>query len=146
MSETLTFRGEQYQLGSNEPQPLPDFLPLRLPAGWEEINTSPWTGRPDREYVRAYAKHGTVRVIMTCARYGDGKRWLHLSVSRKNHEIPSWAVMCEIKDLFIGIERTAYQVHPPRAKHISIHPGCLHLWTSLDGDVTPDFTGGGETI
>jgi hypothetical protein len=35
---------------------------------------------------------------------------------------------------------------PPKAKHVSIHPGVLHLWHCLDGDVTPDMTAGGETI
>jgi len=34
----------------------------------------------------------------------------------------------------------------PRAKHVNIHPGVLHVWHCLDGDVTPDFTANGDTI
>ncbi len=54
--------------------------------------------------------------------------------------------MCQVKTLFCGEERTAYQVHPPASKHVSIHDKCLHLWTCLDGPVTPDFTRSGDTI
>ena len=146
MTAHLTFGGRTYRLGRLEPLPLPDWFPTDLPAGWQELDTSPWTGRPDRAYGRAYTKHGTVTVLASCACYGDGRAWLHLSVSRKNREIPSWTLMAEVKDLFIGQHRTAYQVHPPRSKHVSIHDGVLHLWCGLEGPVTPDFTGGGETI
>lgn len=41
---------------------------------------------------------------------------------------------------------TALQVLPPRAKHVNIHPFCLHLWCCLDGDVTPDFTQGSGSL
>src|SRR4030095_10057517 len=123
----LLFRGQRYQVGGGvcEPEPLPDWLPTVLPAGWDELPVNPSVGR---DYARVYAKHGRLVVIISCARYGDGQRWLHVSVSRKNREIPTWSIMDEIKDLFIGPERTAYQVHPPRAKHVSLHEGVLHLW------------------
>ena len=143
---TVLFQGKHYQMGDGplEPLPVPDFLPTVLPAGWDELPINPPVGR---DYGRIYQKHaGTLLVIISAARYGDGKGWLHVSVSRKNREIPSWQAMCEVKDLFIGPDRTALQVHPPRAKHVSIHEGCLHLWTCLDGDPVPDFTAGGETI
>lgn len=147
--DTMTFGGKTYQIGGDPAfavTPLPDWLPTVLPAGWEEIDSSFWTGQPDRAYFRAYSKHGTVGVLLSAATYGDGKRWLHVSVSRKSHEIPTWTLMCEVKDLFIGLERTALQIHPPRSKHVSIHPGVLHLWHCLDRDVTPDFSAGGTTL
>src|SRR5438874_1377309 len=143
---SVTYQGRTYQIGDDprhQPVPLPDWLPTILPAGWDEIDTSAWTGRPDPEYARAYKKHGTVLVLISCATQTDGKRWLHVSVSRRNHEIPTWQLMCEVKDLFVGTERTALQIMPPRSKHVSIHEGCLHLWSCLDGDVTPDFTANG---
>lgn len=137
--------GNTYHVGGDtlKPEPLPDWLPLVLPAGWETLPVNPMVGH---DYGRIYQKHGMVRVIIACAQYQDGKRWLHVSVSRKNRQIPSWTLMSEVKELFIGQDRTAYQVHPPRAKHVNIHPGVLHLWHCLDGDVTPDFTCGGDTI
>jgi hypothetical protein len=147
--ETVTCRGRQYRVGQDAAHhdlPLPDWWPAVLPPGWEEIETSPWTGQPRRAYTRAYVKHGTVRVIGSCAQYGDGKRWVHLSVSRRNQQMPSWECMSEVKEVFCGRDRTALQVHPPRQHWVNIHPGVLHLWCCLDGDVTPDFTAGGETI
>jgi len=132
--------------GVCEPQPLPDWWPTVLPAGWEEIDTSAWTGGPDRAYCRAYTKRGTTRVIVTSARYADGKRWVHVSVSRSNGQTPTWEGMSEVKEVFLGQERTALQVHPPREKYVNIHSGCLHLFCCLDGDILPDFTAGGETI
>jgi hypothetical protein len=53
--------------------------------------------------------------------------------------------MSEVKELFIGGDRQAIQVMPPRSNHVNIHE-VLHLWHCLDGDGLPDFTGGGETI
>ena len=145
---SVIVRGNRYKIGQGrlEPLPLPPWWPTVLPAGWEEVDTSPFTGQPDRDYCRAYVKHGTLNIIVTGARYEDGKAWLHLSISRKNRQSPTWDAMCEVKDLFLGLERTALQIHPPRSKHVSIHPGCLHLWCCLDGDGLPDFTCGGETI
>jgi hypothetical protein len=145
MSEIVHVRGQPYQVGEGvcEPQPLPAWFPEVLPSGWGE-HPAPYGW--DRDYTRVYERHGTVRVLVTCAVYNDGKRWLHVSVSRKNRQIPTWDLMSEVKDLFLGPERTALQVHPPRSRHVNIHPGVLHLWHCLDGDVTPDFAAGGETI
>lgn len=136
-------KGRTYRLGDGvcKPVPLPDWLPEILPMGWEELPTT-----VGRQWGRIYRRHRTLGVILSAAQYNDGKRWLHVSVSRSNGEIPAWAIMGEVKDLFIGPERTAIQVHPPQAKYVNIHKGVLHLWHCLDGDVTPDFTAGGETI
>jgi hypothetical protein len=145
--KSVLFEGKTYQVGQEflSPEPLPDFLPTVLPAGWHELDTTGWTAGLDRDYARAYVKHQRVKVLISCARYQDGKRWLHVSVSRANKETPNWECMSEVKDLFIGAERTALQVMPPRSKHVNI-ANVLHLWCPLDGDVTPDFTAGGQTI
>jgi hypothetical protein len=143
--DTITFQGQTYQVGgdlAHAPVPLPAWFPEDLPAGWQEYPTLyGW----DRTYNRVYVRQGTTRVLVSAASYGDGKPWLHVSVSRRNHKLPSWTVLCEIKDLFIGPERTALQVFPPQSKHVSMAE-VLHLWHCLDGDVTPDFTAGGQTI
>src|SRR5262249_28895883 len=143
--DTVTYQGRTYRLGDDPahvPLPLPAWFPEVLPAGWEEHPTPyGW----DRDYHRVYTRHGTLRVLISCAQYGDGKAWLHVSVSRQNKQLPSWDALSEVKDLFIGPERTALQVLPPRRKHVNIAP-VLHLWTCLSGDVIPDFTCNGETI
>jgi hypothetical protein len=80
----------------------------------------------------------------------DGKKWLHASVSRVDGLLPSYDDLKQLKKHCIGDHRTALQVFPPLAKHVS--PGSkygvevLHLWSCLDGDVTPDFTRGGSQI
>lgn len=143
--DTVFFKGKPYRLADESgicPTPIPDWFPDVFPVGWQEHPTHDgW----DRAYNRVYRYRDTTTVLVSCARYGDGKHWLHVSVSRKNRELPSWELLSQVKDLFIGPARTALQVLPPRAKHVNIAP-VLHLFCCLDGDVTPDFTGGGDTI
>lgn len=47
--------------------------------------------------------------------------------------------MCDAKDLFMGAERVAVQVHPRAAEYFNAHPFCLHLWSCLDAEVLPDL-------
>ncbi len=144
--ETIVVRGQTYRLGDGPASPL--ALSAILPApvsGFHEVDGRPWS--TDREYGRAYAQHpGGLRICVTASIEADRKRWLHVSVSHRGGRLPTWREMCEVKDTFCGPERTAYQVHPPTDKHVSIHHACLHLFCPLDGSVTPDFTRGGETI
>jgi hypothetical protein len=146
MSETIMYQGRAYQVGGGYHVvcPLPDWLPTVLPAAWRESREQ-WG--PSRDYGRVYRKPGEGLLVLTsCAERADRKRWLHVSVSRADRKIPTWEQMSQVKRLFIGDERTALQVMPPKAKYVNIHPGVLHLYHCLDGDVTPDFAAGGETI
>lgn len=146
MSETITYQGRTYQVGGDHHVacPLPAWLPTVPPAAWHESRER-WG--LSRDFGRAYRKPGEgLLVLLSCAECGDRKRWLHVSVSRADRKIPTWEQMSQVKRLFIGDERTALQVMPPKAKHVNIHPGVLHMYVCLDGDVTPDFTAGGETI
>lgn len=65
--------------------------------------------------------------------------WLHVSFSRKDR-IPTYEEMCEVKEIFVGAEKTAYHVFPPRSKHVNIHANCIHLWHCIDGDPLPEFS------
>lgn len=128
------------------PCPLPDWLPQGLPMGWRETRER-WGDLPDRAYGRVYRKDGEgLLVLVSCAEQGDRKRWLHVSVSRRDRKIPTWEQMSQVKRLVIGDERTALQIMPPKAKWVNIHKAVLHLWHCLDGDGLPDMTAGGETI
>lgn len=143
---TITVNDTIYRVGPHlEPVPLPAWLPTVLPAPWQEIQTA-WGRKAGRAYARSYRHRTGLLVLVSAAQYGDAKAWLHVSVSRSDHALPSWQTMSQVKNLLIGDDRTALQVMPPRAKHVNIHPGVLHLYCCLDGDVTPDFTGGGDTI
>jgi hypothetical protein len=86
-----------------------------------------------------------IAVIMSGATEQDGKRWLHLSLSRKSR-LPSWDDVRLVKNLFLGRERLAVQVLPPESRYINIHPHVLHLWSCMDGDAVPDFARGGNSI
>ena len=140
----ITFRNQTYQLGElGTPLALDPMAPATLPTGYEEIDGRSWCS--ERAYGRAY-RSTTGLLVLLSASLRDRKRWLHVSVSHRGGRLPTWGEMCAVKDVFCGEERTAYQIHPPKAQHVSIHEKCLHLWACLDGPVTPDFTGGGSTI
>ena len=69
-----------------------------------------------------------------------GEEWYHLSVSRSNR-IPSYEDLVKVKRDFIGADRKAIMILPPRSEHVNIHPFCLHLYYRRDGDSLPDFRG-----
>ena len=145
----IIHKGKFYRVGEDpnyQPSPLPGWVDdIKLPHRWAEIDTSTWTGTPDREYARAYRFRQSILVLMSSS-CNYGKRWLHISVSRLDNVIPTWEEMSMVKCIFVGDNRQAIQVMPPAEKHINIHPGVLHLWHGIDGDGLPDFTAGGETI
>jgi hypothetical protein len=86
-----------------------------------------------------YSKIGdTMTVIVSGDTEADGKRWIHVSVSRPSR-LPSWEDLREVKDTFIGRDRKAIQVLPPAAEYINLHSYALHLFHCLDGDPFPDF-------
>jgi len=60
------------------------------------------------------------------AAIGDG--WDHVSVTTDELRCPRWGEMDYVKRLFFLDEETAFQLHVPRAEHISHHPYCLHIW------------------
>lgn len=63
----------------------------------------------------------------------DGMGWQHVSVSlHGENATPSWEVMCWIKELFFEPEDWVVQFHPAKSQYVNCHPGCLHLWRSLD--------------
>ena len=88
-----------------------------------------------------WAKWNHLGMIYSIAVEDDGKSWLHASVSRADKTLPTYEDLGQLKRLCIGDHRTALQVFPPKDKHVNIAE-VLHLWACLDGDVTPDFTGG----
>ena len=115
-------------------------LPRPLPPSWRKIGLS----RMMHPLIRGFrSDHGFI-ALADVTRRQHGRRWLHISVSHRER-CPTWEEMCDAKDIFIGADRVAVQVHPRAAEHVSLHPYCLHLWCDLDADVVPDLRspGGG---
>jgi hypothetical protein len=105
--------------------------PRIVPVGWF------------KEAVRAtlpgwWWLHETGLKVCCGAVLRDEKRWLHVSMSRRDR-MPSYDEMCEVKRLFIGEDTQAIQLFPRKSEHVNLHPNCLHLWACLDGDGLPDF-------
>ena len=64
----------------------------------------------------------------------NGEGWEHVSISHK-HKIPSWKVMCILKDMFFEEDEVVMQLHPKKSDHINLHPNCLHLWRPLNAEI-----------
>ena len=86
-----------------------------------------------------------IAVIVSVSTEQDEKEWVHLSVSRRN-SIPSWEDMMFAKDTVLGREASAVQIIPAKAKHVNIHPNCLHFFHCPEGDGLPDFTRGSGSL
>jgi len=89
----------------------------------------------DYGYFEIPYKSTTLRVMAAGAN-DEIIAWDHVSVSLENR-CPNWGEMCFVKDLFFDPEETVIQFHPPKSKHINIHPHCLHLWRHKDGHALP---------
>lgn len=70
----------------------------------------------------------------------DGMGWQHVSVSiERDNRPPKWEIMCQVKDLFWEDENWVVQFHPAKSEYVNHHPGCLHLWRSMEKPFpTPD--------
>jgi hypothetical protein len=64
----------------------------------------------------------------------DMMGWEHVSASREDR-CPTWDEMCQVKDMFWGDDDCVIQFHPPKSEYVNMHPNCLHLWRSTDGDM-----------
>ena len=109
---------------------LNDLIPV-LPANWSEV-PSPMLG------ARAFISNSRLRVLASIDHAQDGSLWYHISLSRQG-TLPSYDDMVKVKSLFIGDEREAIQVFPPRSRHVNDHPNCLHLWHRIGEPVMPDL-------
>lgn len=115
-----------------------DILPAVLPADWV-------CERRGQDGAVFENKRQRLSVVVSGDVEQDGKRWLHLSVAHSDR-LPKYETLVEVKELFIGGERKAIQVFPPRSQHVNIHNYCIHLWHCADEDGLPDFARGGKTI
>jgi hypothetical protein len=71
----------------------------------------------------------------------DGEGWRHLSISNAQRRVlPSWQIMCRVKEAFWGDEEWVCQFHPAKSDYINDAPFCLHLWQPLNEELPrPSF-------
>lgn len=101
-----------------------------------------WSKIQSGEDGSAYQHINGLMVISSWAVEDDGKKWQHVSMSRKSR-LPSYDDIQMVKEHFIGDDSKALMVFPSKDKHVNIHKFCLHLWHCLEGDAVPEFSKGG---
>lgn len=89
--------------------------------------------------------NGLLRVMTSVAIEDDGQHWLHVSYSTALR-LPTYEEGVAVKELFIGREKKALMVLPPRSQHVNMHPFVLHWFHCLERDPLPDFTSGLGTL
>ena len=67
--------------------------------------------------------NGNNYFVIASSDYG----WEHVSVSCPS-KIPTWDIMCKIKDLFFYDDEVVMQLHPKKEDYVNNHPNCLHMW------------------
>ena len=98
-----------------------------------------------------YATWQSLRFLVSVEDARDGNKWLHASVSRHDHKLPSYEDLKALKRLCMGDHRTAVQIFPPAEEHVDLAPvtgiEVLHLWSCLDRpDFIPDMRGPNGTL
>lgn len=107
------------------------FLPA--PPGWREATLPKPPGSDARAFVSTDGGLSAICDTLTI----DGKRWLHVSVSRRSRT-PSFEDLDRARIAFVGDDVPTYHVFPKANEHRNLHPFCLHLWTPLEADPFPD--------
>lgn len=115
------------------------YLPKVIPDNWKILNTFSF------EYYAYYTYYTFIREDGLKVIFGvewqeedPETKWLHVSMSFKS-KLPTYQDMKIVKDIFIGEERTAFQIFPPKTEHINLHANCLHLFCCVTKDILPDF-------
>lgn len=102
-----------------------------LAAGWYQRE-----GSADGAGIWDHRKRG-LRLLHSVAREDDGLIWGHVSLSRRDDNLPGWY---ELKDAqwLLYPENRGLVVIAPETEHFSIAE-IMHTWTCLTGEPVPDF-------
>jgi hypothetical protein len=100
-------------------------------AGWvhvqpHSLGAGAWQHLPDG-----------LRMLHSVGRWEDGRLWAHMSLSRADGRMPEWHQLRDAHWLLYPALKGIQVVVPP-SQHVTFSE-VAHLWTSLDGDVVPDF-------
>jgi hypothetical protein len=67
---------------------------------------------------------------------GEGMGWRHLSATNaQRRELPPWAVLSRLKELFFADDEWVVMYIPPREDYVNDHPYVHHLWSSLEAEI-----------
>lgn len=59
----------------------------------------------------------------------NGGGWDHVSIVPVNQKrIPTWEVMCVLKDMCFNEDEVVMELHPAKKDYVNVHNECLHLW------------------
>lgn len=59
----------------------------------------------------------------------NGGGWDHVSIVPLNQKrVPTWEVMCLLKDMCFNEDEVVMQLHPAKKDYVNVHNECLHLW------------------
>lgn len=115
---------------------------LDAPQGWHIVDFIHLYHQPEQRcgYFWERMIGQRLKVMEDVCVKSDGKRWLHVSVSKPNGKMPTYEDLQEVRRLFIGEERESYMVFPPAERYVNFH-NVLHLWACLDqpAGVLPQF-------
>lgn len=111
----------------------------KLPQEWREVSP-PLGPLPGKWAQRWFVRKDGLLAGVDCEVKTDGRFWIHVSTSFSD-KLPGYEDLAEIKRLFIGEDRKAIQVFPPKSTHVNIHTNCLHLWAPYGDDPLPEFSG-----
>lgn len=131
------FTSEQIKaMGRAALEPAPEWLIDFIKS--REVATFTQHRIPDCSDFCYFDRNKALLVICSGRVEEDGKRWIHVSCSRRGR-LPSWDDLKKVKHVFLGREAKAIQILPPEDQYVNFHPYVLHLWTCLDGDPLPDL-------
>lgn len=88
--------------------------------------------------VKAGIDGGIGELYLLERRYGSviwsfGGGWEHVSLAPYNsRQLPTWDIMCRLKDMFFYDEEVVVQYHPAKSEYVNNVPNCLHLWRPID--------------
>ena len=84
--------------------------------------------------------HVTVdsRLYKVIASQDEG--WEHVSASPivalgRIQKVPTWEVMCELKNRFWSKHDIVLQYHPAEKDYVNCHPFTLHLWRPMNQEI-----------
>jgi hypothetical protein len=84
-------------------------------------------------------------MIHSVAIESDGELWEHISISRRDGQMPSWEQLRDIFHEISGDEALGIVVIPPKTEHVNIAE-VAHVWRCLSRRPLPDFTKGTGSI
>lgn len=108
---------------------VPNFLRVRT----GQLKTTEAAGN-NGAFTVAAKKPGVILHVIA----SDGEGWEHVSVHAEENSkkrVPTWAEMCQIKDMFWDDSDVVMQLHPARSEYVNNHRHVLHLWRPIGAEI-----------